>query len=155
MSISFLKPCVTPCTALATSARARPCTARCSSDSRLTLSTPSFCSNEIPRGTATLSLPLGPWTSILSEAMAILTPEGTEIGLFPIRDICLFQPLKISDYKNHGYQTSQINSQPTLFLRAARPLINPCGVVRMLMPNPPTTGLISCEPTYRRWPGRE
>src|SRR5262249_42663584 len=92
MSISFLNPCVTPYTALATKARARPCSARCSSEVRLTLSTPSFCSKETPFGMFTLSLPLGPCTSILSEAKAIFTPDGTGIGLFPIRDIFQFNP---------------------------------------------------------------
>src|SRR5712671_2091173 len=66
MSISFLKPWVTPCTALATSARASPCTARCSSLAR--------------------------FTSILFAATATFTPEGSGIGLFPMRDIVLVQP---------------------------------------------------------------
>src|ERR1700746_2528744 len=92
MSISFLKPVVTPWTALATRARAKPCTARCSSLARFTFSTPSFCSKETPRGTATVILPLGPCTSILSAATATFTPEGSGIGLFPMRDIVLAQP---------------------------------------------------------------
>src|SRR5229473_2201251 len=92
MSISFLKPWVTPCTALATSARASPCTARCSSLARFTFNTPSFCSKEMPNGTARLILPLGPCTSILSAATATFTPEGSGIGLFPMRDIVLVQP---------------------------------------------------------------
>src|SRR6266851_3974431 len=97
MSISFLKPWVTPCTALATSARASPCTARCSSLARFTFNTPSFCSKEMPNGTARLILPLGPCTSILSEATATFTPEGSGIGLFPMRDIVLVQPFVNSD----------------------------------------------------------
>src|SRR6516162_9031643 len=87
MSISFLKPVVTPCTAFATRARASPCTARCSSEARFTFRTPSRCSNETPFGMATLNLPLGPCTSTFSEPRAIFTPAGTGIGLFPIRDI--------------------------------------------------------------------
>src|ERR1700687_619688 len=55
----------------------------------------------------------------------------------------------------HRYQTSHKSSPPILALRAARPLITPVGVVRMLMPKPPTTGRISMEPTYARAPGRE
>src|SRR6266446_8108806 len=47
----------------------------------------------------------------------------------------------------HCYQTSHRSSPPILALRAARPLIKPLGVVRMLMPKPPTTGRISVEPT--------
>src|SRR6266403_1382544 len=46
----------------------------------------------MPRGTAMLNLPFGPWTSILSVATAIFTPEGSRIGLFPMRDIVLVQP---------------------------------------------------------------
>src|ERR1700751_438668 len=88
MSSSFLKPCVTPRTALARSARARPCSARCSSLSRIAVSTPSFCSKRICRGTSTLSLPLGPCSSTLPPAVLIFTPAGTGMGLRPIRDMC-------------------------------------------------------------------
>src|SRR5438874_12818708 len=45
----------------------------------------------MPRGTAMVILPLGPCTSILPAATAIFTPEGSGIGLFPIRDIVLVQ----------------------------------------------------------------
>src|SRR6266481_5460018 len=90
MSSSFLKPSVTPCTALATSARASPCKARCSSVARLAVSTPSFCSKVIPCGMAKESFPFGPCTSILPPCMATFTPAGTGIGLFPIRDIFFF-----------------------------------------------------------------
>src|SRR5712692_5498514 len=87
MSSSFLKPEVTPCTALATSARARPCSARCSSVARVAISAPSFCSNVIPCGTATESFPFGPCTSTLPLCSATFTAEGTGIGLRPMRDI--------------------------------------------------------------------
>src|SRR6267378_3937053 len=87
MSSSFLKPDVTPCTALATSARASPCKARCSSVARRAVSTPSFCSKVMPCGIAKESLPFGPCTSILPVCRAIFTPAGTGIGLRPIRDI--------------------------------------------------------------------
>src|SRR6266849_5473214 len=46
----------------------------------------------------------------------------------------------------HCYQTSHKSSPPIFALRAARPLIKPFGVVKMLMPRPPTTGRISVEP---------
>ena len=44
-----------------------------------------------------------------------------------------------TNYKIH-YHTSHKISPPNLALRAERPVIKPFGVVRMLMPNPPTTG---------------
>src|SRR5208283_3441256 len=89
MSRSFLKPWVTPRTALASNARARPCSARCSSLSRMAVSTPSFCSSLIWLGTSTKSFPLGPCTSTRPPAELIFTPAGTGIGLRPIRDIAL------------------------------------------------------------------
>src|SRR5258707_7844623 len=46
----------------------------------------------------------------------------------------------------HRYQTSHKSSPPIFALRAARPLIKPFGVVRMLMPKPPTTERISIKP---------
>src|SRR6266849_2388103 len=94
MSSSFLKPVVTPVTALATSARARPCSARCSSVARSALSTPSFCSKVMPCGSGTVSLPFGPCTSTWPACSAIFTPAGTGIGLRPIRDICCSLSLK-------------------------------------------------------------
>src|SRR5579871_6500155 len=87
MSISFLKPVVTPVTALATSARARPCSAACSSFWRTACSSPFFCSMVIPRGSLIFSFPLGPCTSTESEARATFTPAGTAIGFLPIRDM--------------------------------------------------------------------
>src|SRR5690242_1264002 len=87
MSNSVLKPSVTPRTAFATRARAKPCRARCSSDSRRALRVPSFCSKRMPRGTGILSLPLGPCTSIAADPICTFTPEGTAIGFFPIRDM--------------------------------------------------------------------
>src|SRR4029077_15345616 len=52
----------------------------------------------------------------------------------------------ISVFKLSCYQASQRISPPTLDLRAERPVITPLGVVRMLMPRPPTTGRTSREP---------
>src|SRR5712692_8297759 len=116
MSSSFLKPAVTPCTALATSARARPWRARCSSVARLAVSTPSFCSNVMPRGIAKESLPFGPCTSILPACMAIFTPAGTGIGLRPIRDI--FSIFLDSKYRLPDF-AKKFAAQPSLTRRAA------------------------------------
>src|SRR5712664_2443673 len=107
MSRSFLKPCVTPCTALATSARARPCSARCSSVARLALSTPSFCSKVMPKGTPTVSLPLGPCTSTSRSFSAIFTPCGTGIGLLPIRDIATRPRTKVRRRFSRGAPAHQ------------------------------------------------
>src|SRR5271163_1434988 len=92
ISRSFLNPVVTPVTAFATSARAKPCSARLSSDSRFAVRMPSFCSKLIPFGTTTRILPLGPCTSTASSLIWIFTPDGTGIILFPIRDMALFDP---------------------------------------------------------------
>src|SRR6266851_2147510 len=89
MSSSFLNPCVTPWTALATRARARPCSARCSSVWRTATSTASFCSKRMPGGSGTLILPLGPCTSTALAEISTFTPAGTGIGLRPIRDMSL------------------------------------------------------------------
>ena len=35
------------------------------------------CTLEIPRGTVTVSLPLGPWTSTAPSLIWIFTPDGT------------------------------------------------------------------------------
>src|SRR2546425_8930358 len=86
----------------------------------------------MPFGSGTASLPLGPCTSTQPGCKAIFTPLGTTIGLRPIRDIRFFLTLQILAAKT-TYQTSQSSSPPTRALRAARPLITPFGVVRMLM----------------------
>src|SRR6516165_7161777 len=54
-----------------------------------------------------------------------------------------------------AYHTSHRISPPTPSLRAWRPVITPLGVVRMLIPNPPTTRGIWLWPTYTRQPGRD
>src|ERR1700683_581419 len=87
ISRSFLNPVVTPVTALATKARASPCKAFCSSESRSAWSVPSFCSKRIPRGIFTLILPLGPWTSTVAAEICTFTPLGTGMIFFPMRDI--------------------------------------------------------------------
>src|ERR1700730_13921415 len=108
MSISFLKPVVTPCTALASSARARPCRARSSSLLRTAVSTPSFCSSLICRGTSTNSLPLGPCTSTLPPVELTFTPEGSGIGLRPIRDMV---PLSFSYSLSRCHHGSEFKSK--------------------------------------------
>src|SRR5579883_2146 len=86
MSSSLVKPAETPWTALAASARVRPCSAACSSDARLTSSFPSACWMLMPGGIGTVSLPFGPVTSNC-EPIWTFTPPGSGIGFFPIRDI--------------------------------------------------------------------
>ena len=89
MSSSFLKPSVTPVTALATRLRARPWNFFSCASSRSSFATrasPS-CAKSTPGGTACFSVPLGPFTSTAPAEMFTVTPFGTGIGFFPIRDI--------------------------------------------------------------------
>src|SRR5579872_5614012 len=86
ISSSRVKPVETPWTALAASARVRPCRAACSSEARLISSLPSACWTLMPSGMGTVSLPLGPVTSSCAPTW-IFTPLGSGIGFFPIRDI--------------------------------------------------------------------
>src|SRR5579864_7397633 len=101
MSSSFLKPSVTPLTALATSARAKPCSARCDSFCREAIKWPSFWSNLILPGTGTCILPFGPWTSMASSAICTLTPAGIGIGFLPIRDMAL--PNLAQEFAAHAF----------------------------------------------------
>src|ERR1035437_1344965 len=87
MSSSRVQPLVTPCTALNTSARVRPCTAACLSVSRTTLRCPSAVSSEIPSAIIADTLPLGPSTKTVLPCTVYLTLVGSAIGFFPIRDI--------------------------------------------------------------------
>src|SRR5579863_7335180 len=48
---------------------------------------PSFCSMRMPGGRAVSSLPLGPCTATVLPSILIVTPLGSAIGFFPIRDI--------------------------------------------------------------------
>src|SRR5487761_346944 len=101
MSSSFLKPSVTPLTALATSARANPCRARCDSFCRVAIKWPSFWSNSIRPGTGTCILPLGPWASIASSVIWTFTPDGSGIGFLPIRDMAL--PNLAQEFAAHAF----------------------------------------------------
>src|ERR1700738_3105265 len=98
-----------------------------------------------PCGIGTVSLPLGPSTSNRSPIVTF-TPLGSGIGFFPTLDI-----VQVAG----GYQTWQSTSPPTFSFRALMPVITPRGVVRMLIPNPPSTRGTSLLPTYTRQPGRE
>src|SRR5207253_7759964 len=53
-----------------------------------------------------------------------------------------------------NYQMLQSTSPPTPALTAARPVITPRDVVRMLVPSPASTSGTSCLPKYTRRPGR-
>src|SRR5581483_8651156 len=75
----------------ATSERVSPCSARCSPRSvgRVTRSSSSTCSTEMSRGMRSESSPLGPLTVTRSGSIETVTPEGTGMGCFPIRDMTL------------------------------------------------------------------
>src|SRR5688572_2238985 len=93
MSSSFLKPSVTPATALATRLRASPWNLPSSGSSRSSVATrapPSAlvsCANTTPGGTTCRILPFGPWTSTAPPAIFTVTPFGIGIGFLPILDI--------------------------------------------------------------------
>src|ERR1022692_1909076 len=53
------------------------------------------------------------------------------------------------------YHTRQRISPPMCSLCASRPVMTPRGVVKMLIPIPPSTRGMSVCPTYTRQPGRE
>src|SRR5947207_1155232 len=101
ISSSRVHPLVTPSTALFTKARVSPCSAACESFSRSATRWPSCCSTLIPRGTTVSSLPLGPCTKTVLPSIVIVTPLGSAIGFFPIRDI----------KEALSYQLSAISSQ--------------------------------------------
>src|SRR5262245_20333390 len=89
MSSSFLKPCVTPRTALATRLRASPWNLPSSASSRTVRATrlASSCLNAMPGGSAWRSLPFGPCTSTAPSDTCTLTPAGIGMGFLPIRDM--------------------------------------------------------------------
>src|SRR5258706_1626489 len=55
----------------------------------------------------------------------------------------------------NAYHNWHSTSPPTCSLRAVLPVITPRGVVKMLIPRPPSTFGTSLLPTYTRQPGRE
>src|SRR5687767_15225103 len=77
--------------ALFASARAKPCNAACSSEVRSARSSSPSSLKLIPEGIGVFSVPFGPLTSSSRSWTVIVTPLGTAITFFPIRDICLFR----------------------------------------------------------------
>src|SRR5258706_10547698 len=88
------KPSLTPFTMLATSARARPCSARTSRSSlpRSITSVPSCIFGVRPAGTGWLSLPFGPSARTVLPSTATFTPWGILIGCLPMRDMRALLP---------------------------------------------------------------
>src|SRR6266850_3786807 len=89
MSSLRSKTSLTPVTMLATSARARPCSARTrrSSPARSMTIVPSATRGVSPVGTGWVSLPLGPSARTVSPSTWIFTPCGIGIGSLPMRDM--------------------------------------------------------------------
>src|SRR5688572_20696969 len=101
MSSSFLKPSVTPRTALATRLRASPWNLpSCgSSRSKDAVNRSPSTANPMPGGSACCSLPLGPWISTEPGLTSILTPFGIAIGFLPIRDIVFSFQLPAASFR--------------------------------------------------------
>src|SRR5688572_116558 len=91
MSSSFFQPSVTPSTALFTRLRARPWNLLSSGSSEFFFVTmvPSSTAATMPGGSACFICPLGPFTSTPLASALMVTPLGTVIGFFPIRDIAV------------------------------------------------------------------
>src|SRR6185437_5223644 len=87
ISSSRFQPLVTPSTALLTRARASPCTAACESFSRRASRLLSCCCTLIPAGSGVSTRPFGPCTLTTLPSTLKVTPLGSGIGFFPIRDI--------------------------------------------------------------------
>src|SRR5215470_112693 len=94
------KPSLTPCTMLATSARASPCSARTwrSSLPRSITTVPSCILGVSPAGTGWLSLPLGPSARTVLPSTATFTPWGILIGCLPMRDMVGSLPHEGEDF---------------------------------------------------------
>src|SRR5438067_10416720 len=103
--------------------------------------------------------PFGPFTSIVPSATLTVTPFGSVIGFFPIRDIYQLstinsQPSALNSESKADscqlqvapHQMLQSTSPPTPALTAARPVITPRDVVRMLVPRPASTSGTSSLP---------
>ena len=91
---------------------------------------PSSTAAVTPGGSGCFICPLGPFTSTAAPSTLMVTPFGIVIGFFPIRDM----GLTVSPY-----QTLQRISPPTPACLAARPVITPRDVVKMVTPSPPST----------------
>src|SRR5688500_19420778 len=75
--------------ALFASARAKPCNAACSSEARSARSSSPSSLKLIPAGMGVFSVPFGPFTSSSCSWTVTVTPLGTAITFFPIRDMTL------------------------------------------------------------------
>src|SRR3972149_11674554 len=103
ISSFFSKPSFPPVTMFATSARARPCSARAlrSSPAReMTMWFPSTFAVR-PPGTDWASLPFGPSALTRPSATCTFTPCGMGTGFFPIRDIAGPSPHVGEDFPAH------------------------------------------------------
>src|SRR5215210_763470 len=94
MSSCLVKPPDTPCTALASRARSRPCRERSGpvSPGRETFTSPSFTSTGKPGKSVCSTRPLGPWATNVPSWTSTWVPLGTGIGILPIRDIASLLP---------------------------------------------------------------
>src|SRR5438270_9065418 len=86
--------------------------------------------------------------------MLTFTSLGTVIGFLPILDMTVSQ-ISVHSCDAGDYHTWHRISPPTPSRRACRPVMTPRGVVRMLIPRPPSTRGTSARPTYTRQPGFE
>src|SRR6185369_15281560 len=94
--------------ALFARARARPCSAACSSAVRSARSSSPSTLKLIPLGIGVFNVPFGPFTSSSRSWTVTVTPFGTAITFFPIRDISLFP---ISDFRLPIFQSAIGNWQ--------------------------------------------
>src|ERR1700710_1121272 len=94
MSSCLVKPADTPCTALASSARNRPCRERSEplSPGRAASMLPSFTSTGKPSKMDCSTRPFGPSATNLPPRSSTVVPWGTGIGILPIRDIASLLP---------------------------------------------------------------
>ena len=106
----------------------------------------------MPGGSAWRSLPFGPCTSTAPSSTLTVTPLGIVIGFLPIRDISDLVSFRLSaaaaslSLTAEPYQMLQSTSPPTPAFTAARPVITPRDVVRMLVPSPASTSGTSSRP---------
>ena len=92
---------------------------------------------------------IGAGTAAATGSTFTVTPFGTGIGFFPIRDMSscsLFSRLAASDAGFESYQMLQSTSPPTPTFTASRPVMTPRDVVRMLVPSPARTCGTSLRP---------
>src|SRR5690242_16953955 len=73
--------------ALLASARAKPCNAACSLEARSARNSSPSTLKLMPFGIGVFNVPFGPLTSSSRSCTVTVTPFGTAITFFPIRDI--------------------------------------------------------------------